>query len=71
MAKAKTRTIKLTKNDIDEILDIIDVCQSHLKDYDIEIPYDEETGEGCVYYDTNSACDKWDDIFRKLLKKKS
>lgn len=71
MAKIKTKKLELTDEEISELLDIVDTCQAHLKDYDIdEGIYNEETGEGCIYYDTNAKCDKWATKLEKLQKSK-
>jgi len=61
MSKPKTKKLELTKDEIDELLQIIYDCQSHLQDYDME---DEE----CPYYETYSNCDKWSDKLERLQK---
>lgn len=70
MAKTKkVKTLKLTNEEIDELLQIIYDCQSHLQDYDIDAgEYDEETDEGCPYYETYTDCDKWATKLEKLQK---
>jgi hypothetical protein len=49
-------------------LQIIDDCQAHVQDYDIDEPYNEETDEGSIYYETYHNCNKWSEKLHKLQK---
>jgi len=57
----KTIILELTENDIDDLLNIADVCSSHLQDYDLGDPE-------CPYNETDADCDKWKNKLYKLSK---
>ena len=48
-------TITVTKKELDELVTIIDTCQSHLQDYDL----DEEDDEEGSNTEINNNCEKW------------
>jgi hypothetical protein len=65
------KLLRVTNKELLELEQIIEDCQSHLQDYDLsEGPYNEETDEGCMYYQTDADCTKWSEILEKLRKKK-
>ena len=68
---AKQKKLLLTNKDINELLNIIDVLKGHLQDYDLEDgPYDESMDSGCIYFETNEDCNKWEEILEKLKKQR-
>ena len=68
MAKTTKPTkiaIELTSKRIAELINIIDVCQAHLQDYDLDGEIEDNDG----YYETNKDCDVWLTKLEKLKKK--
>ncbi len=64
----KTKPLHLTHDEIAELLNIVEVCQSHIQDYDLDDTDDD--GEPCPYKETDEDCTKWVSRLTKLEKKK-
>ena len=59
--KKKIKTLFVTNNDLEELRNIIQVCKSHLGDYDIG-------SEDCPYNEDWEDCEKWLDILDEEIK---